>query len=268
MSNQDDPSETPSQVVGPIIIGIDFGASCTAAAYVVLSDENQQPTILDNWPASYRSENTTSRIRIKSKISTGLYYDQYQKVSGWGEEWNIWRPWMGQIKPGFQWYDHFKYNFAPLPNSKLQDPPRPPGKTVEDAMTEFLSNVRENVLKQVAAERDMPGASKDLQYVMTVPASWNEETLSKFTALTKEAGFLTETDKNLTLVSGTEAVMLQTLSSNPSSFEVGDYVLIADFGGHLVEMVTYQVKSKDPWEIEQSTGVLVGACGFPSHPPI
>lgn len=260
MSNQDDTSETPGQVTGPIIIGIDFGASCTAAAYIVLNDENQQPTILDNWPTAYRSENTESRLRIKSKISTGLYYDQHQKASGWGEENDVYMT-VGWIRPEFQWYDHFKYSFAPLPNSKLQTPRSPLGKTVEDAMTEFLSNLRGNVLKQVAAELDRPDASKDPQYVMTVPASWNEETLSRFTALAKEAGFLAEIDKDLTLVSGTESVMLQTLSSNPSSFEVGDYVLVADCGDHLVEMVTYQVKSKNPWRIEKCTDVSVEACG-------
>ncbi|KAJ5638014.1 hypothetical protein N7490_007893 [Penicillium lividum] len=96
---------------------------------------------------------------------------------------------------------------------------------------------------------------------MNISAFWDENTRSKLRMVAEEAGLWMNSEKNITFLTGTEAALLQADYDDPSCFEIGDDVLVADYGGHLVEIVTYQIQSKSLLRLVRWANVSVGGSG-------
>ncbi|KAJ6017494.1 hypothetical protein N7451_000873 [Penicillium sp. IBT 35674x] len=244
-----------------IIVGIDFGATFTAAAYAVASDDMMKIKALNQWPKSFARP--IKGFPKQPKIETVGYYNQFLNMVGWSENEDEVISYAGYPRPGIQRIEDFRYNIAPLKDANLESPPLPPGKTIEGVMIDFLSHVRQSILSQLPGASDLSsGASQDShRYLMTIPASWDEDARSKLRSMAKDAGFRVRSENDFAFVTGTEAALLQADFDDSSSFEVGDNVLVADCGGHLVEMVTYEIQSKNPLRLAKRTNLSVEAAG-------
>ncbi|KAJ5809935.1 uncharacterized protein N7503_002153 [Penicillium pulvis] len=263
MSDQkvDDQPPVTERNRSQIIIGIDFGATFTAAAYTVASDDMMKVKVLGQWPKSFARP--IKGFTKQPKIETVGYYNQFLKMVGWSESEDEVISYAGYPRPGIQKIEEFRYHFAPLKDATLESPPLPPGKTIEGVMVDFLSHVRQSILSQLPDASNLSSGTSQFshRYLITIPASWNEDARSKLRSMAKEAGFRVRSEHDFALVTGTEAAFLQANFDDSSSFGVGDNVLVADCGGHLVEMVTYEVKSKDPLRLAKCTDLSVGAAG-------
>lgn len=263
MSDQkvDDQPPTTERNRSQIIVGIDFGASFTAAAYAVASEDMMKVKVLDQWPKSLARP--IKGFAKQSKIETVGYYNQFQNMVGWSENEDEVTSYAGYPRPGIQRIEEFRYNIAPLKGANLESPPLPPGKTIEGVMVDFLSHVRQSILSQLPDVSDLSSdTSQDShRYLMTIPASWDGDARSKLRSMAREAGFRVRSENGFAFVTGTEAALLQADFDDSSPFEVGDNVLVADCGGHLVEMVTYEIQSKNPLRLAKCTNLSVKAAG-------
>ncbi|KAJ5532729.1 actin-like ATPase domain-containing protein [Penicillium frequentans] len=244
-----------------IIIGIDFGATFTAAAYAVASDGMRKVKVLSQWPKSFARP--IKGFPKQPKIETVGYYNQYLNMVGWSESEDEVISYAGYPRPGIQKIEEFRYHIAPLKDANLESPPLPPGKTIEGVMVDFLSHVRQSILSQLpdASDLSLDASHISHRYFITIPASWDEDARSKLRSMAIEAGFRVRSETDFALVTGTEAALFQADFDDSSSFQVGDNILVADCGGHLVEMVTYEVKSKNPLRLAKCTGLSVEAAG-------
>jgi hypothetical protein len=165
------------------------------------------------------------------------------------------------LRPGVRPVQGFKSGLAPPGDVSLH---LPLGKSTADVAADYLWHLRQSACLQIEHQLGVEsgGAQGSLRYVMTVPASWDDEAQKRLLEVAKMAGFWINSDSDeLVPVPGPEAAILYADSIDPSAFEVGDNILVVDCGSHLVESVTYQVKSKDPLDLERYTSASVAFCG-------
>lgn len=275
---------------GPIIVGIDFGATSSAVAFSPANSNKQEPMVLDRWPESVRR--SKDGVPREQQIQSTVYYSQTLEVVGWGEEncdvvYEVGKPYMERnglspfctlrpgigpylvgpalfcsVKPGVQTIPHFKLGLSAPEDSDIYIP-TPAGKSAADVTADYLWHLRQSACSQIEGQLGAePGkAQRSLCYVMTVPAFWDEKARNELRKASKAAGFWIHSDEELILVPGPEAAMLYADFIDPSLFNVGDNILVADCGGQLVESITYEVKSKEPLRVEKCTGISVASCG-------
>lgn len=263
MSDQkvDDQSPLMARDKSSIVVGIDFGATFTTVAYAVANTDKPDIKVLDQWP-----KNIARPIKgfpRQPKIETLGYYNQYQNMVGWSEIEDEVTSYTGYPRPGVQRVEGFRYNFLPLKDANLESPPLPLGKTIEGVMVDFLSHLRQSILSQLSGTSNLSSNASQsiLRYSMTIPISWDEDARSKLRMVAKEAGFKMTLENDFVFITGVEAALLQANYCDFSCFEVGDIVLVVDCGGHLVEMVTYEVQSNNPFRLAKCTNFSAEAAG-------
>ncbi|OBT68478.1 hypothetical protein VE03_02784 [Pseudogymnoascus sp. 23342-1-I1] len=252
-----------------IIVGIDFGCTSSAAAFALADGKKQEPKVLDQWPESVQW--SIDGVPRREQVQSTLYYHSSLKVAGWGEDKyeavSAYTTFYGQTrgrqpKPGIQTFRDIKSGLVPPKDVELYFP-LPPGRLAADLAADYLWHLRQSASSQIEDQlgADPGRAQGNIRYVMTVPASWDEKAQKELRKVAKMAGFWIQSNEELALVPGPEAAMFYADSIDSSAFEVGDNVLAVDCGGHLVEAVTYEIKSKDPLRLEKSTSVSVASCG-------
>lgn len=253
---------------GPIIVGVDFGATSSAVAFALAKSSKQEPKVLDGWPKFVQQ--TTDGVPREQQIQSTVFYNQYLRVVGWGEdEHEAAMPYMKHtglgrlryLRPGVQQVQDFKSGLAPLEDIYLF---LPVGKSTADVAADYLWHLRQSACSQIEEQLDIEsgGAQGSRHYVMSVPASWDEKAQKSLVEVAQRAGFWINSDVDeFALIPGPEAAVLHADSIDPSAFELGDNVLVVDSGCHLVESVTYLVKSKDPLRLERYSTTSVASCG-------
>lgn len=233
------------------IIGIDFGSTSSAAAFIRPNSRTKEIQALHYWPSALKW--SFDQVPRGAEIQSIVYYDPRIQVVGWSGNRDEVVTAQGNLKPGIQATPSFKAQLFP-PTDEFRNGLLPPGKTVEGITVDFLSHFRRSVLEQPElAGWDCKGS---FEFVMTVPAFWSDETRGEFGKITKMAGF-----DQVELVSSHEAALFNAHFTRPSCFNQGDNILVLDCGGHLVEGSTYHVKSTSPLSIDRRTSVSVASCG-------
>ena len=237
----------------PVIIGIDFGSTSSSAAFIRPQSPNPVIHTLDHWPDAVRW--SFDQVPRGAEIQSIVYYSPGIEVIGWSGNRDEVVTAQDNLKPGIHATPDFKTQLFPPAELLSESRPLPHGKTIEDITVDFLRHLRGSVQEQLAW-RD---CKRSFQFVMTVPAFWDDETREKFRAITNMAGFDRDGAK-LEFISGLEAALYNAHFTRPSCFG-GDNILVLDCGGHLVEAATYQVKSMSPLNMGYRTSVSVAFCG-------
>ncbi|OJI99714.1 hypothetical protein ASPVEDRAFT_39091 [Aspergillus versicolor CBS 583.65] len=234
-----------------IIIGIDFGSTSSSAAFN-RPNSSTEIHILHHWPDAVKW--SFDQVPRGAEIQSIVYYSPDIEVVGWSGLANRDEvvTAQGNLKPGIHPAPDFKAQL--FPPTEAQPGLLPRGKTIEDITVDFLCHLRRSIQEQLAW-RDCRGT---LQFMMTVPAFWDDETREKFRGITKTAGF--GQGEKLELISSLEAALFNAHYAMPT-FNAGDNILVLDCGGHLVEAAVYQVKSTSPLKIDRRTSVSVASCG-------
>jgi hypothetical protein len=130
--------EGASKSKAQLIVGIDFGTTFSGVAFAFATNNEAKEDIITEWPGagSY----------TKQKIPTVLYYDQYQKVVGWGPDIADALAPTGYPKPGVQKVEWFKLQLMLSGNTYIDPinlPPLPPGKSEIDVAADYLFKLRQ-----------------------------------------------------------------------------------------------------------------------------
>jgi actin-like ATPase involved in cell morphogenesis len=203
----------------------------------------------------------------KAQIPTVLYYDQYQKVVGWGPDIADALAPTGYPKPGVQKVEWFKLQLMLSGNTYIDPinlPPLPPGKSEIDVAADYLFKLRQamrNQLQKTLGEV-FNREERNIRYYLTVPAIWNDAGKAATRAAAIQAGFLRdENDNRLTLITEPEAAALFCSKAGLLNLKVHDAVLIVDCGGGTVDLIAYEVEEESPFTVSECTAGSGDSCG-------
>ncbi|KAG6367438.1 hypothetical protein INS49_001627 [Diaporthe citri] len=212
--------EGNSRSKAQLIVGIDFGTTFSGVAFAFATNNEAKEDIITEWPGagSY----------TKQKIPTVLYYDQYQKVVGWGPDIADALAPTGYPKPGVQKVEWFKLQLMLSGNTYIDPinlPPLPPGKSEIDVAADYLFKLRQAM--RAALQKTLGEVfnreERNIRYYLTVPAIWNDAGKAATRAAAIQAGFLRdENDNRLTLVSEPEAAALFCAKTGLLNLKVED----------------------------------------------
>ncbi|KAG6003327.1 hypothetical protein E4U21_002104 [Claviceps maximensis] len=251
--------EGASKSKAQLIVGIDFGTTFSGVAFAFATNNEAKEDIITEWPGagSY----------TKQKIPTVLYYDQYQKVAGWGPDISDALAPTGYPKPGVQKVEWFKLQLMLSGNTYIDPinlPPLPPGKSEIDVAADYLFKLRQamrSALQKTLGEV-FNREERNIRYYLTVPAIWNDAGKAATRAAAIQAGFLRdENDNRLTLVSEPEAAALFCSKTGLLNLKVHDAVLIVDCGGGTVDLIAYEVEEENPFTVAECTAGSGDSCG-------
>jgi hypothetical protein len=196
-----------------------------------------------------------------------LYYDQYQKVVGWGPDIADALAPTGYPKPGVQKVEWFKLQLMLSGNTYIDPinlPPLPPGKTEIDVAADYLFHLRSamrNQLQKTLGEV-FNREERNIRYYLTVPAIWNDAAKAATRAAAIQAGFLRdENDNRLTLVTEPEAAAMFCSKTGLLNLKIHDAVLIVDCGGGTVDLIAYEVEEEQPFSVAECTAGSGDSCG-------
>jgi actin-like ATPase involved in cell morphogenesis len=138
------------------------------------------------------------------------------------------------------------------------------GKSAEDVVADYLRLVWEYSFQEIQNKylTDI-NQSFTFRIVITVPAIWNPEAREK----TKRAISLAGLPKNSVVQAVEEptAAAIATLNhlmrSEPNSIQQGDCYLVCDAGGGTVDLISYEVRSTQPLQIEPIAKADGCVCG-------
>ncbi|PBP26486.1 actin-like ATPase domain-containing protein [Diplocarpon rosae] len=242
-----------------LIVGIDFGTTFSGVAFAFATNSEAKEDIITEWPGagSY----------TKQKIPTVLYYDQYQKVVGWGPDIADALAPTGYPKPGVQKVEWFKLQLMLSGNTYIDPinlPPLPPGKSEVDVAADYLFKLRQAMRTQLqkALGEVFNREERNIRYYLTVPAIWNDAGKAATRAAAIQAGFLRdENDNRLTLITEPEAAALFCSKAGLLNLKVHDAVLIVDCGGGTVDLIAYEVEEESPFTVSECTAGSGDSCG-------
>ncbi|ROV96654.1 hypothetical protein VSDG_05619 [Cytospora chrysosperma] len=251
--------EGNSRSKAQLIVGIDFGTTFSGVAFAFATNNEAKEDIITEWPGagSY----------TKQKIPTVLYYDQYQKVVGWGPDIADALAPTGYPKPGVQKVEWFKLQLMLSGNTYIDPinlPPLPPGKSEIDVAADYLFKLRQAM--RAALQKTLGEVfnreERNIRYYLTVPAIWNDAGKAATRAAAIQAGFLRdENDNRLTLVSEPEAAALFCAKTGLLNLKVHDALLIVDCGGGTVDLIAYEVEEENPFTVAECTAGSGDSCG-------
>src|SRR5436190_11518299 len=201
------------------------------------------------------------------QIPTVLYYDQYQKVVGWGPDIADALAPTGYPKPGVQKVEWFKLQLMLSGNTYIDPinlPPLPPGKSEIDVAADYLFKLRQAM--RLALEKTLGEVfnreERNIRYYLTVPAIWNDAGKAATRAAAIQAGFLRdENDNRLTLITEPEAAALFCSKAGLLNLKVHDAVWIVDCGGGTVDLIAYEVEDENPFTVAECTAGSGDSCG-------
>ena len=206
-------------------------------------------------------------VSDRLKIPTVLYYDQYQKVVGWGPDIADALAPTGYPKPGVQKVEWFKLQLMLSGNTYIDPislPPLPPGKSEIDVAADYLLKLRQamrNQLQKTLGEV-FTREERNIRYFLTVPAIWNDAGKAATRAAAIQAGFLRDANDNrLTLITEPEAAAMFCSKAGLLNLKVHDAVLIVDCGGGTVDLIAYEVEEEQPFTVAECTAGSGDSCG-------
>ncbi|EAU39479.1 conserved hypothetical protein [Aspergillus terreus NIH2624] len=242
-----------------LIVGIDFGTTFSGVAFAFATNNEAREDIITEWPGA--------GTHTKQKIPTVLYYDQYQKVVGWGPDIADALAPTGYPKQGVQKVEWFKLQLMLSGNTYIDPinlPPLPPGKSEIDVAADYLFKLRQAMRAQLQKTLGevFTREERNIRYYLTVPAIWNDAGKAATRAAALQAGFLRdENDNRLTLISEPEAAALFCAKTGLLNLKVGDAILIVDCGGGTVDLIAYEVEEEQPFSVAECTAGSGDSCG-------
>ncbi|KAL8926022.1 MAG: hypothetical protein Q9208_003163 [Pyrenodesmia sp. 3 TL-2023] len=242
-----------------LIVGIDFGTTFSGVAFAFATNTEAKEDIITEWPGAGN--------QTKQKIPTVLYYDQYQKVVGWGPDIADALAPTGYPKPGVQKVEWFKLQLMLSGNTYIDPinlPPLPPGKSEIDVAADYLFKLRQamrNQLQKTLGEV-FNREERNIRYFLTVPAIWNDAGKAATRAAAIQAGFLRdENDNRLTLITEPEAAAMFCSKTGLLNLKIRDAVLIVDCGGGTVDLIAYELEEETPFTVAECTAGSGDSCG-------
>ncbi|KAI5196368.1 hypothetical protein E4T39_07801 [Aureobasidium subglaciale] len=217
-----------------IVVGIDFGMTCTGVAYSV-TPEWLAPTTIQHWPGKLGFE-------TRNKVDTILAY----KPEGGGPV--SWGFLVDHNRDDLVLQELFKLWLDP---GYREESDSQQSNTIEEARTSFVDYMR-CVYEAILAHFDDTyprWRTRQVEFLFSVPTTWETPiTIANTEHLLRDAGFGTEPG-HVAKISLTEAEAAAVYVSK-QSYQVGDIFLVCDAGGGTTDINALKVKDNRSFRTE------------------
>ncbi|KAK7539874.1 uncharacterized protein J3D65DRAFT_550985 [Phyllosticta citribraziliensis] len=235
-----------------IILGLDFGTTCTGVAYGSTVGTVQDIEIISSWPKGSGTCKVPSRIAYRDE-------NPELSVTRWGFRVD---------------HQHVSYTWFKLRLDGDKEVTRgcdvslftefsgilqlPEGRSAKQTCQDFLTNVwvfvEDYLSRKFGAQKVR---SVPIDVVMTVPAVWSDAAKYETREAALASGFGARPGDTLRLITEPEAAALTVIhpSANQTTVdpvEVGETFMVCDCGGGTVDVVTYIIKSFNPPEFDEA----------------
>jgi hypothetical protein len=206
------------------------------------------------------------RLYVNLKqIPTVLYYDQYQKVIGWGYDVSNALASTGYPKPGVQkleWFKHHLWQNNSIVAEML--PPLPAGKTSIDVVSDYLLNLRQAFrieLRKCLGEI-FNREESNIQYCFTVPTFFDNGAEAQLKKAIIQAGFIKDDEHDrLTFIAEPIATISFCSKSGLLDLHEQDIVMLIDCNSGTCDVSLYTVDKSMPFGFTEYLKTIGDACG-------
>ncbi|KAJ3546014.1 hypothetical protein NM208_g2227 [Fusarium decemcellulare] len=245
-----------------IFVSIDYihyGTENTSVAYAMYDVENATSDLITTWP----------ELSLIFQVPTVLYYDQYQKVIGWGLDIaNALSP-TGYPKPGVQkveWLHLYLVTQESVADS-INLPPLPPGLDAADVSADYLYELRLAI--RAALQRNLGDVFDQnegtIHWIFTIPELWAQTDQTPLRRVIERAGYIgDEDDRRLSFISEAEASASNSMSCGLLRLDPNDAFIYVSCGKGVVDMSAYLVVTDSPFTLLRLTDGSMDSCGSTS----
>jgi len=215
-----------------IVVGIDFGMTCTGVAYSI-GPHWAPPSTIQHWPGRVGYEN-------RNKVTTAVAYNyETGNPVSWGFLVN-------RDDENLDVRDLFKLYLDPVYKDDFPHPP-----TVEEARRwyrDYLTFIYKSI-KDNFDEWFPRWTSKNVEFLFSVPTTWkNPAMIAQTEAIIKSAGFGTN-PKHKMRISLTEAESAAVYAAK-QHYDQDDVILVCDVGGGTSDVNILKVSSSGSGNIQ------------------
>ncbi|KAF2718548.1 hypothetical protein K431DRAFT_129934 [Polychaeton citri CBS 116435] len=226
-----------------ILIGVDLGQTCTGVAYNVLSHGSDIIRWIQKWPGKANAN--------ENKVPTILVYPHGQdKPSSWGfrsETQAEQNPDNGSVR---EW---FKTQLDPVNLSRYQarlSDYHVSHDEVRQWFRDYLGLLYESIKNKMTAELPHGDwSAARVEFMFSVPTTWNPHVVEDFKRIICEAGFDRHAANHTVAISLTEpeAAAVHTSTAAAGIFKPNDVLVVCDAGGGTTDLSTLRVvNANDP----------------------
>ncbi|KAH7226219.1 hypothetical protein BKA60DRAFT_177937 [Fusarium oxysporum] len=228
-----------------IFVSIDFmkiDCASTSVAYVVNDFKSPISELLREWPGAGSYS--------KSSVPTVLYYDQYNKLVGWGHDIaNALGP-TGYPKPGVQKVSGLPLFLIQETEESIPLPGVPPGLNAVDISADFLYEVRRALrtqLQQRIGSKFLENEQR-IHWIVTTPEIWADKDKTLWKRVLQRAGYLRdENDTRLSFVGEAEASIHHAILTYSLTQETKDIFIFVSCGEKIVHMSACKLLQASPF---------------------
>ncbi|KAL8792665.1 MAG: hypothetical protein Q9195_004725 [Heterodermia aff. obscurata] len=231
-----------------IIVGVDFGTTGVSWA---INGGTKKVRLIDDWPKP------NSSIENTEKVPTAISYGQDGQPYHWGYS-------VESTEKSFKW---FKLLLDPQRAAQDGVPAISPkgllggiDKTPEQVAADYLRFIWRYTTDDIERSQGEGWQSRHaLRVVLTVPAIWSHAAKDRTLRAAQAAGL----PESLSLVSEPEAAALKVLrdKNEDQAVKNGDCFVVCDAGGGTVDLISYQVVSLVPLQLEECAKGDGDKCG-------
>ncbi|KAF2166097.1 hypothetical protein M409DRAFT_55439 [Zasmidium cellare ATCC 36951] len=231
-----------------LVVGIDFGQTCTGVAYAVPSQTGNNVRWVQHWPGRFQAN--------ENKVPTILVYPHRQKEpSSWGFGCD------NQVESNANYgvtCDWFKTLLDPMNLEAAQKQGFHDTTTHEDVRhwyRDYFSRLYSHIEQELPrALVNFEWAAAKIEFLFSMPTTWNHGLVEDFRDLVHEAGFGgPDNPSHAVIMSLTEAeaAAVHVSTESADSFRKGDILVVCDAGGGTTDLCALEV-------IEDMTGSSQG----------
>lgn len=230
-----------------IIVGIDFGMTCTAVAY---SEEPEwyAPWCIQRWPRPLG----TDPGKLSNKVITHVGYDEHERLCNWGFL-------SGADGKRITLEKEFKLYIDPM--FWDDNPHRPAHPEAMKFYKDYMTSLH-NYIEQFFSQSIVSWHQKNVEYLFSIPTTWkNPNITANLEATLAAAGFANGHNRRVNIYL-TEAESAAVNAAK--SFRVGDIVMVADAGGattdiNVLELIERSARSTKLRALTKAEGINVGS---------
>jgi hypothetical protein len=238
-----------------LVIGIDYGTSNSGVAYTILDDEieddHPEIEVIRKWPQGSLKRDASD------KVPSQIAYNSSGKPVAYGFE-------IPDGTHALQWVklllepDHFIRGPEKTPHPdrvwKTYKELDELGKRPQQVITDYLAWLWQRTVNHIIETEDDKDIFKTaaVTVVMTVPASWSDRAKESMIRAAKSSG-IDAPGRKLKFRAEPEAAGIFELKQKAKRRQVatGDCVIVCDAGGGTVDVVTYQIRTRNPLTLDQ-----------------
>ncbi|KAF2841345.1 hypothetical protein M501DRAFT_1029446 [Patellaria atrata CBS 101060] len=220
-----------------MIVGVDFGMTCTGVAYANLSIGSSTVRWIQKWPGRGQAN--------ENKVPTVLVYPRGSKApSSWGFLSETVHEQTGHDKEYREWFKTF-IDPGRLRQAQIDRPTEAPNSSIEVERwcEDYLRRLYQHIEFKLGPElQSTTWQNARIEFITSVPTTWSPPIVENFRQMLERAGFGELYNHKLSVgLTEAEAAAVHTSTEASGIFRERDILLVCDAGGGTTDLSVLRV---------------------------